>query len=101
MWHPDEFEAWAESKTQFRAPDSWKQRFTQPRPPWQDSVKKFECPVLLVRGGNARRGRIVSPETAAEAQALYPSLEVVTLGVAGHNVRREAYDGYSTRCARS
>ena len=23
MWHPDEFDAWAESKTQFRPPESW------------------------------------------------------------------------------
>ena len=50
--------------------------------------------MLLVRGGNALRGRIVSPETAAEAQELYPALEVVTLDEAGHNVRREAYDDY-------
>jgi len=94
MWHADEFDAWAESKTQFRPPENWTKRFTQHRPPWQDPVKEFECPVLLVRGGNALRGRIVSPETAAEAQELYPALEVVTLDEAGHNVRREAYDGY-------
>ena len=70
MWHPDEFDTWAESKTQFRPPESWTKRFTQQRPPWQDPVKKFECPVLLVRGGNPLRGRIVSPETAAEAQEI-------------------------------
>ena len=94
MWHADEFDAWAESKTQFRPPESWAQRFTQPRPRWQDPVKKFACPVLLVRGGNAKRGRIVTAETAAEAQELYPALEVVTFPEAGHNVRREAFDGY-------
>ena len=94
MWHPDEFDAWAEAKTQFRPPDSWKKRFTQPRPSWEDPIKKFECPVLLVRGGNPGRGRIVSRQTAATAQELYPALEVVTLDEAGHNVRREAYDGY-------
>ena len=94
MWHPDEFDTWAESKTQFRPPESWTKRFTQQRPPWQDPVKKFECPVLLVRGGNALRGRIVSLETAEEAQEIYRALEVVTLDEAGHNVRREAYDVY-------
>jgi len=93
-WHPDEFDAWAESKTQFRPPESWTTRFTQPRPPWQDAVKKFECPVLLVRGDNALRGRIVSSEVAAEAQDLCATLEVVTLAGAGHNVRRDAYNGY-------
>ena len=60
----------------------------------EDPVKKFACPVLLVRGGNTLRGRIVSPETAAEAREIYPALEVVTFDEAGHNVRREAYDGY-------
>jgi pimeloyl-ACP methyl ester carboxylesterase len=94
MWHPDEFDAWAESKTQFRPPESWTKRFTHERPPWQDPVKKFACPVLLVCGGNARRGRIVSPETAAEALEIDPDMEVVTLAEAGHNVRREAYDDY-------
>ena len=33
-------------------------------------------------------------QTAEEAQEIYPALEVVTLDEAGHNVRREAYDGY-------
>jgi pimeloyl-ACP methyl ester carboxylesterase len=93
-WHTDEFDAWAESKTRFRPPESWTQRFTQQRPPWQDYVRRFQCPVLLVCGGNAQRGRIVSRETAKEAQALSPVLEVVTFDDAGHNIRREAYDGY-------
>jgi pimeloyl-ACP methyl ester carboxylesterase len=93
-WDPAEFDAWAESKTQFRPPANWADRFTTDRPRWQDSVVKFECPVLLVRGGNADRGRIVTEEIAAEAQALCPTLEVVVLDDAGHNVRREAFDGY-------
>ena len=86
MWHPDEFDAWAESKTQFRPPESWTKRFTQQRPPWQDPMKKFECPVLLVRGGNAlpRPHRVT--RDAADAQEIYQALEVVTLDDAGHNV---------------
>jgi pimeloyl-ACP methyl ester carboxylesterase len=93
-WHPDEFDAWAESKTQFRPPASWSERFTKERPRWQDDVARIECPVLLLRGGNAARGRIVDDEASAEAQGLCPTIEVVVFPEAGHNVRREAYDDY-------
>ena len=93
MWHPDEFDAWAESKTQFRPPESWTKRFTQQRPPWQDPVKKFECPVLA----RARRQRLARPHRVTEdcrrSAGDPPRVrEVVTLDEAGHNVRREAYD---------
>lgn len=93
-WDESEFDAWATAKTQFRPPASWSERFNQQRPPWQDAVKKFECPVLLVRGENVKRGRVVSPEVAAEAADICPTLEVVTFPDAGHNIRREAYEGY-------
>ena len=59
-------------------------------PPWEPSVKEFACPVLLVCGTPDKMA-IVTPETAADAQALYPALEVAAFG-AGHNVRREAFE---------
>jgi pimeloyl-ACP methyl ester carboxylesterase len=93
-WDDAEFDAWAESKTQFRPTARWADRFTRDRPRWQDSVVKFECPVLLVRGGNAERGRIVTDEIATEARSLCPTLEVAVLPDAGHNVRREAFTDY-------
>jgi pimeloyl-ACP methyl ester carboxylesterase len=37
---------------------------------------------------------IVSDEVAAEIQALNPRVEVVKFENAGHNVRREAFEGF-------
>lgn len=93
-WDEAELDAWTTAKTRFRPPDSWSERFDQQRPPWQDAVKKIECPVLLLCGGNVKRGRVVSAEVAAEAADICPSLEVTTFPEAGHNIRREAYPDY-------
>ena len=37
---------------------------------------------------------IVTPEAAAEAKRLLPSLEVVRLSGAGHNIRREQFEAF-------
>jgi pimeloyl-ACP methyl ester carboxylesterase len=50
--------------------------------------------VLLITGGNSERGAIVTPEAAAQAQRLCPTIEVVQLEQAGHNIRREAFDEF-------
>jgi pimeloyl-ACP methyl ester carboxylesterase len=90
-WHDDEFPDWAEAKLQFRASDSWLDAIRRGgMPPWEEAVKEFACPVLLVCG-TPEKMAIVTPETAADAQALYPALEVATFE-AGHNVRREAFE---------
>ncbi len=39
---------------------------------------------------------IVTPEQAAEAQALNPLIEVAHVPDAGHNIRREDFDAYMT-----
>jgi len=39
---------------------------------------------------------IVTPETAEEAARLNPRLAVVRLRGAGHNIRREQFDGFVT-----
>jgi N-formylmaleamate deformylase len=85
-WHEDELEDWAEAKLQYR-PGPWPTR----RSDWRELVQAFACPVLLVCGtpGNA----IVSAETATEAAHLNQRVQVVSFE-AGHNIRREAFDGY-------
>jgi hypothetical protein len=40
------------------------------------------------------KGGIVTPETAAEAVGILPSLKVVRLTGAGHNIRRERFEGF-------
>lgn len=94
-WHEDEFEAWAESKKQFSPPDDWMKGFGRRVGGWRDIVPSLKLPTLLICGGNAERGAIVTAEVATEVAKLAPSLEVVTLAIAGHNVRREAFEGYA------
>jgi N-formylmaleamate deformylase len=94
-WDDAEYGPWARAKTRFRGADLMGdvlQRIMAER--WQDTVARFTIPVLLVCGDDEARGRIVTPEAAAEAAARCPTLEVVTLPGAGHNIRREAFPGY-------
>lgn len=93
-WHDDELGPWAESKVRFRGLDEFPKAARGMGAGWQDTVAAFRCPVLLVCGGNEGGGRIVTPEVAARAQQLCPTLEVSCFAPAGHNVRREAYDEF-------
>lgn len=90
-WHPDEFPAWAESKQQMRIPEDWATRRPTTLGPWRDRAAAIGVPTLLIRGGNAERGRIVDDAVAAEAQQLNPRIESVCFAQAGHNIRREAF----------
>jgi N-formylmaleamate deformylase len=80
---------WEESKTQFRPPEGWGTGRPAAPAPWQDRVRRFACPVLLVWGTSG----LVTEETVQEARRLYPALQDVQLD-AGHNIRREAYDEF-------
>jgi pimeloyl-ACP methyl ester carboxylesterase len=90
-WHEDELGPWADSKLQFRA--SGGLQFGGDGAPWQDMVSNIRCPILLIRADPAKGGG-VTEEVAAEVQAVGRDVRVVHLPQAGHNVRREAYDGY-------
>jgi pimeloyl-ACP methyl ester carboxylesterase len=50
-------------------------------------------PTLLVTS-DPERGGIVTPEAAAEATRILPSLQVARLSGAGHNIRREQFDAF-------
>jgi pimeloyl-ACP methyl ester carboxylesterase len=92
-WDAAELRPWAESKAAFRGSDVIGGSGVG-REDWANLCAAFRVPVLLVCGGNEERGRIVPPSVAARAVELCPTLESVCLEPAGHNVRREAYDGY-------
>ncbi|TME98027.1 MAG: hypothetical protein E6I52_18355 [Chloroflexi bacterium] len=49
---------------------------------------------MLLVTSDPERGGIVTPEAAAEAKRLLPSLEVVRLTGAGHNIRREQFGAF-------
>jgi pimeloyl-ACP methyl ester carboxylesterase len=48
----------------------------------------------LLLTSDPERGGIVTPEVAEEAVRLLPSMRVVRLRGAGHNIRREQFDGF-------
>jgi N-formylmaleamate deformylase len=60
---------------------------------WRDLLSRVTCPLLLVTS-DPERGGIVSPEAAQEARRILPSLQVVRLSGAGHNIRREQFDSF-------
>jgi pimeloyl-ACP methyl ester carboxylesterase len=92
-WHESEFAPWARSKLQLRMPT--RGRGGLPGfDVWRTEVAKMDLPTLLVCGGNRDRMAIVSDEVAASVQAINPQVQVVKFASAGHNVRREVYDGF-------
>ncbi len=94
-WHDDEFPAWAQSKLQFRTPPEMTENNGRiPFPPWQPIASRLSIPVLLAVG-RPERGGIVTPEVAAQARQLCPTLEVASFD-AGHNIRREAFEEFVT-----
>jgi len=60
---------------------------------WREQLRRVRVPLLLITS-DPDRGGIVTPEAAQEAQRLLPSLKVVRLQGAGHNIRREQFDGF-------
>ncbi len=94
-WDDAEYGPWARAKTRFRGVDQLGAVLSRVLgTPWQEIVAGFPVPVLLLCGGDEAKGRIVNEAAAAEAAAICPTVEVVTFPEAGHNVRREAFDGY-------
>ena len=62
-------------------------------PPWTELLPRINCPVLLLTG-DPERGAIITPEAAEQARQLNPRVQVVHLAGAGHNIRRERFDGF-------
>lgn len=87
-WHEDEFPAWVAGKRQVD-PDA----MPDYRSPWQESLRAITAPILLILGEPARGG-LVTAEIADEAMALNPNIRTVLIPNAGHNIRRENFDGY-------
>jgi pimeloyl-ACP methyl ester carboxylesterase len=91
-WAEEEFGPWADSKLQVSERHTGGRRGPE-RPDWRELLPKVQCPVLLITS-DPERGGIVTPEIAEEAKRLLPSIKVVRLSGAGHNIRREQFDPY-------
>jgi N-formylmaleamate deformylase len=89
-WAEDELGPWADSKIQVSVNFANASRTFPERPDFRELLPRVKVPVVLITS-DPERGGIVTPEVAAEAQRLLPSMKVVRLSGAGHNVRREQF----------
>jgi len=60
--------------------------------PLWDRLTELQCPVLVIRGG--RKSALVGEELAAQWQASLPSVELVVLEDAGHDLWSRDPDAY-------
>jgi pimeloyl-ACP methyl ester carboxylesterase len=90
-WSEEELGPWADSKLQVNV-DAMS-RYTPVSEPWRDLFARVRCPMLLIIADNDK-GSMARPELAAEAARLFPNVRVAHVPGAGHNVRRENYDGF-------
>jgi len=89
-WAEDELGPWADSKLQVSP-----RHVGAPRAQldFRELLPKVTVPILLITS-DPERGGGVTPEAAAEAKRIHPETTVVRLSPAGHNVRREQFDGF-------
>lgn len=91
-WDEVELGPWADSKRQLSL-NAIGVLSAAERLAWREPLAKITCPILLVTA-DPDKGSIVTPEAAAEAVRILPSLKVVRLSGAGHNIRREQFEGF-------
>lgn len=60
---------------------------------WGKAFERITCPTLLITADPAKGG-IITPAVEQEAMRRLPSLTVVNLPGAGHNIRREEFGGF-------
>ncbi|MBV9547653.1 MAG: alpha/beta hydrolase [Chloroflexi bacterium] len=92
-WSDEEFGPWVDAKTRVSRQFMDQMGRTRPMLQWRELLPKVRCPMLLVTS-DPERGGIVTPEAAQEAKQLLPSLQVVRVSGAGHNIRREQFEAF-------
>lgn len=90
-WSDAELGPWADSK--LRLSFNVLNRADAPSLNWRALIQNIACPTLLITS-DPKLGGLVSPEAAAEFQALLPTAQVAHLAGAGHSIRREQFDPY-------
>ena len=90
-WQKGELGPWADSKLRFSF-----NILTADEPAavdWPATVRRITCPALLITA-DPEKGAIITPDVAQKAVQALPSLRVVRIQGAGHNIRREAFEPY-------
>jgi N-formylmaleamate deformylase len=90
-WPEAELGPWADAKLRFsfnillrRDPETVD---------WPATVRRITCPALLITADPAL-GALVTPESAAELQALAPQMRIAHIAGAGHSIHREQFARY-------
>ncbi len=87
-WHDDEFQAWMQGKRQVD-PEAMPDYVV----PWQESLGAIRTPALLIYS-ESERGGLVTAEIAEVAMRINPQIRAICIEGAGHNVRRENFEGF-------
>lgn len=90
-WHDDDFPAWAASKRQV----SLDAMGLLDLGDWTDIVPRIQCPAYLIYADSDKDG-IVSASLAKEVERRNSQFSTHHVIGAGHNVRREQFDGFIT-----
>lgn len=86
-WDEVEFEPWVRSKQLLDT--TFVGEFVIHREPMEVTLSRMHCPTLLLTG-DPETGAIITPENAAWAVSLCPTIEVANFPGASHDVRRDA-----------
>jgi N-formylmaleamate deformylase len=92
-WSDEEFGPWSDAKARVSRQFVDSMASGRPMLEWRELLPRVKCPMLLVTS-DPERGGIVTPQAAQEARHLLPSLELVRLSDAGHNIRREQFEAF-------
>lgn len=88
-WHDDDLPAWATSKTQVDEGAMGGLKL----PSWQDVALSISVPTLLIHTDGGRDG-LLKPEVVEALVSQNQNLSAAEISNAGHNVRRENFEGY-------
>jgi len=89
-WDEVEWSPWADAKQQMST--NILGRMTITRKPWQEIASAISLPTLLLTADPDKA--IVTPEIAAQAQAMNENIQWVRIEGAGHNIRREQFEAF-------
>jgi len=87
-WPEEELFPFLEAQAQFNLDVLNYVPFVPTRTPWQETVQRIACPILLLTG-NPQRGAMVTPQEAQKITATWRKGQHVSFAEAGHMMHHE------------
>jgi N-formylmaleamate deformylase len=87
-WPEEELLPFLEAQAQFNLDVLNYVPFVPTRTPWQETVQRITCPILLLTG-NPQRGAMVTPQDAQKISATWRKGQHVSFAEAGHMMHHE------------